>query len=420
MESPTPVARIREILVVAHAHHDIGYTHGPGIVMPLHWQAVREAIRLAGLSDAADPAAFRWTLENARPLAEFLRHAGSDEIAALRSRVRDGLISVTGGYLNSTQLVGHEELTRSFEWVDRFRQMGLPVRVVQHSDINGLPWGTVAAMVRAKLDVLVMALNPNHGGPPFEQPSAFWWEAPDGSRVLAWLSLHYGLAEMWGLLDDDIDRFALQLGELVRHVETRDDYPFDFLVLHATDDNGWPTLDAADGVRTWNAGHPELPMSTATIDAAMVRALAQAAAATLPVWRGEWADWWAHGHGSSALEVGVSRRARTLLRTAETALALARLEGGPLPPTERRTAWRRAPVRFRDEREASDSVAQAWDDLLLFDEHTWGADESVSRPDSTFTRSHWNAKAAVRLQRLRRRPRARRRSTLAPWPLSSR
>lgn len=385
---------IREVLVVAHAHHDVGYTHSPRTILPIHWQSVREAIRLASEPIADERAAFRWTLENARPLVEFLDHASPDEVADLVRVVGAGRLSVTGGYLNSTQLVGHEELTRSYGAVARFRDVGLPVRVEQHSDINGLPWGTVPAMKRAGLDTLVMAMNPNHGRPPFEQPTAFWWEGPDGSRILAWLSLHYGLAEMWGLLDDNIAGVVDPLRATVERLEARTDYPFDFVVLHATDDNGWPTLDAASGVRAWNAAHPELPMSTATIDMAMDRARAQTAAADLPVWHGEWADWWAHGHGSSAYEVGVSRTGRRLLRGGETALAIARLEGGRAPHGERRTAWRRDPIRLRTEAEAEQAIASAYDDLMVFEEHTWGADESVAQPDSPFTLSHWNAQAA--------------------------
>lgn len=76
-------------------------------------------------------------------------------------------------------------------------------------------------------------------------------------------------------------------------------------------------------------------------------------------------------------------------------MALARLAGARRDDTERRTAWRRDPVRQRSEQGVGDAVATVWQDLLLFNEHTWGADESVSQPDSVFTRSHWNAKAAL-------------------------
>ena len=246
----------------------------------------------------------------------------------------------------------------------------------------------------AGLDAPVMAINPDHGRSPFEQPTAFWREGPDGSRLLAWLSLQYGLAEMWGLLHGEIERFGEELRGVVARIEARDDYPFDFIVLHATDNSGWPTRHAADGVRAWKDRYPELGLSTATIDGAMRRAFVQVQAAPLPTWRGEWADWWAHGYGSAAYEVGISRAARSLLRTTETALAVALLVDSAAPTGERRSAWKRDPIRLRGELEVDAAVATTYDDLLGFEEHTWGADESVSRPDGVFTRSRWNAQTA--------------------------
>ena len=138
--------KIHEVLVVAHTHHDIGYTNSPRLLLPIHSQAVREAIRLGGEPSTDDASAFRWTIENSRPVVEFLNHASPAEVDALAALAQGGRISITSGYLNSTQLVGHEELVRSCEVVDRLRRAGLPAHVVPHSDINGIPWGTVPAM----------------------------------------------------------------------------------------------------------------------------------------------------------------------------------------------------------------------------------------------------------------------------------
>jgi alpha-mannosidase len=385
--------KLAEVLLVPHSHHDVGYTHTPHHVLRLHALSVGEAIRLCN-EPAADPrAAFRWTLEVTRPLLDFLREADAPTVDALRRLVADGRLSVTGGYLHMTQLVGHEELVRMYEPVARVRRLGIPVRVVQHGDINGLPWGTVPAMRRAGLETLVMAMNPDHGRAPLEQPSAFWWEGPDGSRVLVWLSIHYGYGEEWGIIDGDLDVAEVRLLELAARLERRSDYPLDAMLVHAANDNRWPATGALDVVRGWNRRHPELPMRTVTIDEAMDRIRPQAEAASLPVLRGEWADWWAHGHGSSAREVAVAREARSLARAGEAAWALARLEDGVHHRVARVMGWSRGPVTFRDEEEVTPSLDRLYDQLLLFEEHTWGAHESIARPDSTFTHGHWNAKA---------------------------
>lgn len=396
------MANVREILVVPHTHHDVGYTHTPRFCLEAHEAAVGEAVRLceAALEDES-PTSFRWTLELSRPVVEFLRHATTDDVDRLRRVVAADRLAVTAGYLHMTQLVGHEEAIRALWPVHELRRrFGLSPSIVQHGDVNGLPWGTVPLMAAADLHVLVMALNPDHGRPPFEQPSAFYWEGPDSSRVLVWLSVHYGLAK---LAEEGTADQALQtLPSLLARTEQRSDYPFDFLIVHAARDNMWPDVRAVNAARLWNEQGHTPPMRVVTIEAAMARVREHASRVELPVVRGEWADWWAHGHGSSAYEVGLGRLAQADLRAAETARALRRLacpqsapttagvDLGPAPPV---IGWYGPPVTDARRRPVTDRIGDAYDELLLWEEHTWGSGESVTKPFSQVTRSHWNETA---------------------------
>jgi alpha-mannosidase len=391
---------IREILVVPHTHHDVGYTHMPDRCLETHEQAIHAAIALCERdADRDAPDAFRWTLEISRPLLEFLRHAPAADLARLQRLARHGRVAVTAGYLHMTQLIGHEEYVRFFDPVREFRRHGLPVSVVQHGDINGLSWGLVPLMREAGLDCLVMALNPDHGRAPFEQPSAFYWEGPDGGRVLVWLSMHYSTGNNpWELAAGRIDAAIAPIAALIARTEARADYPFDFLVVHTAEDNMLPNGYAAGAVRAWNATGLQPPLRIATIDMVVARVRAQAGGVALPVARGEWADWWAHGHGSSAFEVGVSRLARAEARAAETGRALGLLAGaemrgqaapGALPIVN----WYRAGNVLPVAASWAPRMDAVYDNLLLFAEHTWGTFESVTLPDSLFTRAHWNAKA---------------------------
>jgi hypothetical protein len=49
--------------------------------------------------------------------------------------------------------------------------------------------------------------------------------------------------------------------------------------------------------------------------------------------------------------------------------------------------------RPSDRRVAAGTRRRAWRNLAFYDEHTWGADTSVSVPDSDDTRTQWNHKA---------------------------
>ena len=40
------MAKITELLLVPHTHHDIGYTHVPDVCMRMHEQAIYEAMGL--------------------------------------------------------------------------------------------------------------------------------------------------------------------------------------------------------------------------------------------------------------------------------------------------------------------------------------------------------------------------------------
>ncbi|SEB58034.1 Glycosyl hydrolases family 38 C-terminal domain-containing protein [Paramicrobacterium humi] len=387
------MSRIRQLLLVAHTHHDVGYTNSPRIIDRQHERIVSEVLSLCDASPGQGPDRFRWTFEVSRPVLRFLAHASADDVARLRRQVRAGDIAVTGGYLNMTQLPSTWEFETAYDALSAFAAAGIPVRTEQHGDVNGIAWGTIPAMRRAGIERLVMALNPDHGRAPFPQPSAFWWEGPSGERLFTLLSTHYGYGEEWGIVDGDCDLAERRIRAFVDELEKRDDYPFDSVVVHAGNDNRWPTTAHLDIVRHWNERHPDVPMRTATIDDALDVLQGHPASAGLPVYRGEWSDWWAHGHGSTAREVAVYREARSFARAAQASHALVLLDGTGTPALATVLGYRRGPVLLRSPAELLDDLAHVDEQLLLFGEHTWGSWETYSKPHSNLSHSHWNAKA---------------------------
>jgi alpha-mannosidase len=384
---------IRQILLVPHTHHDVGYTNSPRIVDRLHTRIVGEVLRLCDAHGEPGPDQFRWTFEVARPVLRFLTEADAPAVARLRRLVDEGRISVTGGYLNMTQLPADAEFGISYDALEPVRAAGIPVRTLQQGDVNGIAWGSVEGMRRAGMSRLVMALNPDHGRAPYRQPTGFWWDGVSGRRIFVWLSTHYGVGEQWGIVDGDSRTAETSVAAFVEALEARADYPYDVALVHAANDNRWPTPLFLDVVRRWNARHPDVPMRTATIDQALDLVEAQARLADVPIVRGEWSDWWSHGHGSTAREVAVYREARSFARAAQASLGLALLGGATRTALADVIGYRRGPVRLRSEPEIVADLARVDEDLLLFAEHTWGSWESYAKPHSTFSHSHWNAKA---------------------------
>ncbi|MDR0592932.1 MAG: hypothetical protein LBG60_06685 [Bifidobacteriaceae bacterium] len=387
---------IRQVVLVGHTHHDVGYTASPRLVDRAHREMVGAVLDLCDQPPHEGPAAFRWTFEVARPVLEYWRRARAPERQRLAAACRSGRVAVTGGYLNMTQLIGRSELDGAYARLGELRAAGIHPRTEQHGDVNGIGWATVEAMTEAGLSRLVMALNPDHGRPPFRQPTGFWWEGQSGRKVFTWLSTHYGVGEEWGIVDGDARLAEAEIARFIGQLEARDDYPYDLALVHAANDNRWPTDRFVEVVRWWNARHGDVPMRTATIDQALDILESQARDHPLPTVRGEWADWWAHGHGSTAQEVAVAREARRFGAASRASLAISRLRR--TDPAQVALSdvvgYRRAPYRLRSDAELAALDNQAAEALLLFDEHTWGSWETYSAPSSTFSRSHWNAKAS--------------------------
>src|SRR5687767_9744154 len=112
---------IRQILLVPHTHHDVGYTNSPRIIDEMHARIVDRVLDLA-LPAGDGPAAFRWTFEAARPVLRFLREARPERQALLVDLARRGRLAVTGGYLNMTQLPGTEEFDAAYALLAELRE----------------------------------------------------------------------------------------------------------------------------------------------------------------------------------------------------------------------------------------------------------------------------------------------------------
>ncbi|NOX55836.1 MAG: hypothetical protein GXP27_15620 [Planctomycetes bacterium] len=117
----------------------------------------------------------------------------------------------------------------------------------------------------------------------------------------------------------------------------------------------------------------------------------------LPEVRGDFTPYWEDGAASSARETALARNASERLVQAETLWAL--LDPAHFPDADFYTAWR---------------------NVILYNEHTWGAYCSITKPDSQLTRDQWKIKQAFALdadrqsRELLRRATARRRGSNKP------
>ena len=149
-------------------------------------------------------------------------------------------------------------------------------------------------------------------------------------------------------------------------------YDYPTLLLSTTNewrtDNDPPFPAMADFVETWQRLElaPELRLTTA---GEAIRGLEKEIGNRVPEHQGEWTDWWANGSASGPREIAASRIAKRA-----TAAALSPVWGK---------------VDERTQTDANDIVRS----LCLFDEHTWGASDSVGLPHAIETWAQYNEKS---------------------------
>ena len=378
------MARIDTLYLVHHSHTDIGYTHDQPIVFDLHERFISEALSLAErYADSERDGAFRWTVENTYVLNRWLQHATPAEIDRFIAMERAGRIEVTGMFANLTPLLDVDELIESLQLVGRLRRdYGFTITSAMNCDVNGENWPLVDLLLDAGIEGFTMAINTHFGGAPLDRPDPFRWQGPSGRTILAYSGWPYDQGWRFGIGRSAEDFEHVWWPRVAQRLDAID-YPLPVVMVqsyHPFGDNGSAFAGFVQWIDAWNAQGkaPHIQLATPRQWWAAVKLHAD----RLPTYRGDWTDFWNFGCASSAREQTINRQSRVRLRTADAlAMAGASSEGRGAAADP----WlARARSRYRQE---------AWESLIFWDEHTWGADIAVSRPDDDDTASQWQHKA---------------------------
>ncbi|MBL7152651.1 MAG: hypothetical protein ISS79_02970 [Phycisphaerae bacterium] len=364
-----------EIYLLHHSHVDIGYTHVQTEVIQKHFDYFEEVIELARKSaDYPAGAQFKWNVEVLWAVDSYLKQASEEKREEFIEAVKKGWIALDALYGNElTALCRPEELVRLVGYAERMRrEYGVKIDSAMITDVPGYTWGIVPVL--AQSGVKYFSVGPNRGHRIGHTLSSwgdkpFYWQSPSGKeQVLCWVA-----GEGYSLFHSG----RLDKGRLFKYLKQLDDskYPYDMVHIRYSigGDNGPPDPELSDFVKDWNEkyAYPKIIVSTAS---EMCREFERRYGDEIPKVAGDFTPYWEDGAGSSARETALNRDAAERLIQAEALYAMLDPKSYP-----------------------ADDFYEAWRNVILYDEHTWGAHCSISQPDSDFTKAQWKIKQAFAL-----------------------
>ena len=392
--------KIQHLDLVHFCHSDYGFTDHPTVCRELHRRYIDIAVD-AVLATAQGPPQnkFCWTAEATLAVSDWWREASPERRDEFIQAVASGQLDITALPLNQTPTLNRRQWQKLVHWLPEDLWQRIQPQSAIQNDVNGIPRAGAVALLDRGVRHMFFGINSESGGPPQKRPSAFLWKMPDGRRMFVWLGdaypdgYSYFEPNSWrrGPVPESSDtRYRPpRPGEILptdeaamrkahAHVIERlgqleaAGYPHDTLLISMT--NEWridgdpPFPPLADFVAAWHRLGLKPTLRLTTVSTALKR-LEEKIGDQIPELKGEWTDWWANGVASGPREVSASRFAKRMVAAAESDV------WGPLDAN------------------GSKTVEEIYEQLCLFDEHTWGHINSVALPWNLEVLGQYNEKS---------------------------
>ncbi|HWT02488.1 MAG TPA: polysaccharide lyase family protein [Pyrinomonadaceae bacterium] len=356
-------ARKWTVYMVPHQHLDVGYSDFQQKLAELHSRVVNEAMEMSG----AHPE-FKFSLDGYWQAQQFLEGRTPAEKQKFFAAVRERKVFVPAQH--SVMLTGFpvaETLIRSFYASHKFnREHGGPWDYVNITDVPSYSWSYASIIAASGLKYYAAAANADRGPTlmlgDLHRRSPFWWEGPDGSRVLMWYARHYHQIRSEFGLPPVVATGYEGLASFLQVYE-RPDYTPDAVMLYGSQwENTSLYPQQAALVRDWHNlfAYPELKFSNF---GEALEKIAARAKGELPVIRGDGGPFWEDGIASDALYAGIERENERRALSAEKLATVASLVDTRTLPSRR-------------------ALEDMWENIFLMNEHTWGWGRSVTEPHS--------------------------------------
>jgi len=373
-----------KIYLIHHSHTDIGYTERQEKITDFHIEFIKQAIVASEKIHSGEKKewkGYKWTCENFWGVEQFLNSVSDEWKKRFEEAVIRGDVEVTGNYLNMTELVDAEVLASNLnKSVAYAKSASINIDSAMTADIDGYSWGYCQALLDAGMKNLFSCVHTHHGMYPLRKnQTPFWWEAKSGERLLVWSGDHYESGASiniippkvlwkrdennnWYLHDEIENQVTEGYDKAKNYIKklNKQNYQYDFapiMISGVSTDNAPPNPEIMTLVNTWNERYgEEICMEMITLHD-FFKVLRQEEV-EIPVYKGDWTDWWADGVGSTPEYTKLCREAQRKLKTLKVLNSIENCI-------------------------SNDEIEKIEKDIMLYAEHTWGYSSSVSRPWET-------------------------------------
>jgi len=381
-----PESTIKTVYIVPFSHYDFGFVEPPDKVRDRAARHIDEVIRVA----EEDPN-FKWTIESVWQVNEWLKRQRKPEsvlpkdkekIERLMKLIRSGRIAMSMAWGSMhTDFMGGEELNRlAYDFTKLKNSYNITSEFAMMNDVPGHPTSLPSVMAGSGAKYMVTGANTFINNATALAPGKvpFYWEGPDGSKVLLWISQGNRGAYVEAVTEYYLDPFShdpytarrpfemfnpemigkttpiqeMEIGMttlLKRYNEAG--YKYDAVMAMYSHDFVEPTdvQNLEKAIALWKKHHPEVELKIAT-PPEYFKYIEGKYGSQIPTYKGEWSGLWSEAKTQSPRISAMARYTQEHAPAAETLWsAIAMTRGIP------------APVG---------NFASIWDKTLTYDEHS--------------------------------------------------
>ncbi len=361
------------LYLIPHIHLDIGYSDYQAKVAAIQSRVIDEALQLT-----AQHPNFRFSLDGEWSLEQFLATRTSTEQQRAIAAIQKQQLFVPAQYASLlTGFPTAELLIRSLYPSQAFSRLHqTPFNYANITDVPSYSWSYASVLAAAGIHQL-LAGSDNFRAPVFfqghlNQHSPIWWQGPDGEKVLLWYARHYQQMQFLFGLPPVAQAGRETLPVFLQQYQLPTYRAHSTIIFGTQAENTDLFPQQAELVDQWNSLYQFPHLQYAGVHEALATVAAQFGDG-IPTISGDGGPYWEDGIASDARYAAIERENESRGPSAEKLSTLASLIDPRLAPN-------------------TGDLTRMWRDMLLMDEHTWDASDSVVNPASEETREQLTVK----------------------------